>query len=462
MFYNDRLFYRKVLLCLGDLVILLGSLFISLSVRQMKIVPPEEFRLHLYLFLPVFLISIIVFFLFDLYNLKILKNIYRTTYLLFLAILLNSLLAISFLYIFTQFFSLTPKTILFLFVFFNFFLTLVWRFLYYDLFFAHYRYTKKVLLIGSPQTNGSIDKIVTGADGVDYRIIGFVSAIDEEKSSPYPSIPYLGQCRDIQKIIKENRVDELIVAFDYRQHPDFVRELSDSLALGVKIFEWPIFYEDVFQKVPTNHIDHFWFIYNISESNKRLYERIKRFFDVLIATTGTLFLFFITPLVALGTKLTSEGPIFYKQKRIGLNGKDFVLVKFRTMVNDAEKDGAKWSKKNDDRITKFGQFLRKTRLDEIPQFINIFKGDMSLVGPRPERPEFLPILNQKIPFYYKRNIVRPGVTGFAQIMYPYAASIEDSIEKVGYDLYYIKNRSLFLYFKIILRTIKVMLMFKGR
>lgn len=462
MFYNDRLFYRKVLLCLGDLAILLGSLFIALSVRKLELVSMAEFRLHLSLFLPVFFLSIIVFFLFDLYNLKILKNIYRTTYLLFLAVLLNALLSISFLYIFTQFFSLTPKTILFLFVFFNFFLTLVWRFVYYDLFFARYRYTKKVLLIGSPETNGNIDKIVTSADGVDYKIVGFVSASSQETASPYPAIPYLGQCRNIQEIIKENHIDELIVAFDYRAHPDFVRELSDSLALGIKIFEWPIFYEDVFQKVPTNYIDHFWFIYNISESNKRLYERIKRSFDILIALIGTFFLLITAPLLALGTKLTSSGPVFYKQKRIGLNGKEFVLIKFRTMKTDAEKNGARWSEENDTRITNFGKFLRKTRLDEMPQFLNILKGDMSLVGPRPERPEFMAILNQKIPFYYKRNIVRPGATGFAQIMYPYAASIEDSIEKVGYDLYYIKNRSLFLYFKIILRTIKVMLMFKGR
>lgn len=462
MFTSDRLFYRKIFLCSGDLAIMLGSLFLALSVRKLELATPEEFRLHLSLFLPVFFLFLIIFFLFDLYNLKVLKNIYRTTYSLFLAVTLGALLSISLLYVFTQFFSLTPKTILFLFIFFDFFLTLVWRFLYHDLFFARYRYSKKIILIGSPETNGNIDKIVTSAEGIDYKIVGFVSADSSQVMSPYPRIPYLGQCRNIQNIIRNHHIDELIVAFDYRAHPDFVRELSDSLALGVKIFEWPIFYEDVFQKVPTNHIDHFWFLYNISESSKRLYERMKRFFDILIASVGTIFFFIITPLLTLGIKLTSRGPVFYRQKRIGMGGKEFILIKFRTMVADAEKNGAIWSEKDDGRITSFGKFLRKTRLDEMPQFLNILKGDMSLVGPRPERPEFMAILNQKIPFYYKRSIVRPGATGFAQIMYPYAASIEDSIEKVGYDLYYIKNRSLFLYFKIILRTIKVMLMFKGR
>jgi exopolysaccharide biosynthesis polyprenyl glycosylphosphotransferase len=462
MFNHDRLLYRKLILCFGDLAVLSGSLFIALSLRKLQLITLAEFRPHLPIFLPIFFLSIIIFFLFDLYSIKVLKNISHTTYLLFLAVSLNTLLSISFLYIFIQFFALTPKTVLLLFAFFDFFLTLVWRFLFFDLFFSRYHHPKKVLLIGSSEANENIQKIAASAHGADYVIVGFVSVEKERSASPYANLPYLGQCQDIQKIIRGNRVQELVIAFDYRNFPELVREFSDSLALGVKIFEWPIFYEEVFQKVPTNHIDHFWFIGNLNESDKRFYERVKRFFDIMIALVGTLILGLFTPFIALGIKMTSPGPVFYKQKRTGLNGKDFWLVKFRTMKIDAERNGAQWSGKNDPRVTRFGRFLRKTRLDEMPQFLNILKGDMSLVGPRPERPEFMAILNQKIPFYYKRHIVRPGATGFAQIMFPYAASIEDSIEKVGYDLYYIKNRSLFLYFKIILRTVRVMMMFKGR
>ncbi len=459
---NDRLFYRKIILGLGDLAILLGSLFIALSVRKLQLVSMAEYKIHLPVFLPVFLFSIIVFFLFDLYNLKVLKNINRTTYLLFLAVLLNSILAVNFLYLFTQFFSLTPKTILMLFVFFNFFLTLVWRFLYYDFFFSRYHYTKKILLIGSTETNKNIQKIVANSGLVDYKIIGFVSSTQQENSSPYSSIPYLGQYGDLQKIIQENRVDELIIAFDYRNNHAFVKELSDSLNFGVKIFEWPIFFEQVFQKVPTNQIDHFWFIYNFGDSDKKLHERIKRFSDILLSILGIILLAVLYPFVALAIKLDSRGPIFYKQKRMGLHGKLFTLIKFRTMQKEAEKNGAQWASKGDARVTRIGNFLRKTRLDETPQVINILKGEMSLVGPRPERPEFLETLSEKIPFYYKRNMVLPGLTGFAQIMHPYAATIEDSLEKVGYDLYYIKNRSLFLYLKIVLLTIRTAISCKGR
>ena len=305
-------------------------------------------------------------------------------------------------------------------------------------------------------------KIANPPKGVDYKIIGHISQDENRTTSSFSDAPFLGYSRDIQKIIQEQKADELVVAFDYRNNREFVKELSDSLNFGVKIFEWPVFFEQVFQKVPTNQVDHFWFIYNFGDADKKLYERIKRFFDILMVIPGMIFLAAILPFIALLIKATSRGPIFYRQERMGLNGKIFILVKFRTMEDNAEKDGVQWAMKDDRRVTSVGKFLRKTRLDEIPQFLNILKGEMSLVGPRPERPEFLKTLSEKIPFYYKRNMVLPGLTGFAQIMYPYAATIEDSLEKVGYDLYYIKNRSLFLYLKIILSTLRTDLSCQGQ
>lgn len=462
MLYNDRLFHKKIVLCLGDVVIFFIALFMSLSVRQLHVVRWEQFQLHLPVFAPLWLIFLVIFFLFDLYHLGVLKNIYRLVYTLFLAMLVNGIVATTFFYTISYFSSVTPKTVLFLFVLFDFLFTLVWRLLFYDFFFANVRYIKKVLVVGSSDINENLSQLIQNDQKVDYSIEGFVSEESGQENPIFKNIRNLGHWQSLQKIIQEHKIEEVVVAFDYKKYPQLVRELSDSVALGVRIYEWPVFYEQVFYKVPSNFIDHFWFIHNLNDSGKKIYERLKRAVDIVLAFWGLIILAILLPFIALGIKLTSPGPIFFRQQRVGLNGKLFTLTKFRSMRTDAEKNGAQWATQNDNRVTSFGKFMRRSRIDELPQLWNIFWGDMSLVGPRPERPEFVTILNEKIPFYYKRHMVLPGVTGFAQIMYPYAASVEDSLEKVGYDLYYIKNRSLFLYFKIMLRTVKIMGSFKGR
>ncbi|MDP1833944.1 MAG: sugar transferase [Candidatus Moranbacteria bacterium] len=462
MFYSDRLLMRKIILLAGDVALFFFALFLALSIRQVRVVSADYYQINLQVFWPIFAMSVVIYFLFDLYNIKMLQKIYRSVYFLFLAVATNILLAVSFWYVFYSETEVTPKTGLLLYGALVFLLTVVWRFLYHDLFFNNSRYQKRIVIVGGEEQNEELLKIANPPQGADYKIVGYISQTAGQDSMVFQSIPYLGNFHDIQKIIREQKVEELIVAFDYRRNRECVKELSDSLNFGIKIFEWPVFFEQVFQKVPTNQIDHFWFIYGLGDADRKLYERIKRLLDMLVAVVGLIFSACVLPLVAIAVKSTSRGPIFYRQKRMGFNGKLFTLIKFRTMENQAEKNGVQWASKNDARVTMVGRFLRRTRLDEIPQFINILKGEMSLVGPRPERPEFLETLSEKIPFYYKRNMVLPGLTGFAQIMYPYAATVEDSLEKVGYDLYYIKNRSLFLYLKIVLLTVRTALSFSGR
>jgi exopolysaccharide biosynthesis polyprenyl glycosylphosphotransferase len=191
----------------------------------------------------------------------------------------------------------------------------------------------------------------------------------------------------------------------------------------------------------------------------RLYKRV---IDVVFSIAGLILTAPLLPMIALMIKIDSRGPLFLKQIRVGEMEKKFLLYKFRSMRSDAEKEcGAVWATKDDPRITRVGKFLRKTRIDELPQLFNVLKGDMSLVGPRPERPEFIVKLKKHIPYYSERHFVKPGVTGWAQIRYPYGASVEDAIEKLRYDLYYIKNISLFLDTQIILETAKVMLLGRG-
>lgn len=233
---------------------------------------------------------------------------------------------------------------------------------------------------------------------------------------------------------------------------------------GINIKSFETYYEEITDRVPKEYLDHN-FYKNITFSRHNssgLYLFLHRAIDVVISLLGSLLFLFVIPLVYIGNLFGNRGPLFYGQERVGKKGEKFKILKLRSMVTDAEKDGAVWAKKNDTRITKFGRFLRLTRLDEVPQFYNILKGDMSLIGPRPERPEFVKDLEEKIPFYAIRHVVRPGLTGWAQVNYPYANTIEEQETKLRYDLYYIKERSAFLDFKILIKTISTVLFFKGQ
>ncbi|MCL4147545.1 UNVERIFIED_CONTAM: hypothetical protein GTU68_058132, partial [Idotea baltica] len=202
---------------------------------------------------------------------------------------------------------------------------------------------------------------------------------------------------------------------------------------------------------------------NFSKNNtNRFYIFGLRVLDIIVSIIGLLLFLVLLPICIIGNIFANRGPLFYSQQRVGQNGKFFKIFKLRSMIKNAESNGAVWATKNDARITSFGRFLRKTRLDEFPQFFNILKGDMSLIGPRPERPEFVKDLEKNIPFYTIRHIIRPGLTGWAQVNYPYANTLEEQETKLRYDLYYIKERSTFLDFKILIKTITTVLYFKGQ
>jgi sugar transferase (PEP-CTERM system associated) len=230
----------------------------------------------------------------------------------------------------------------------------------------------------------------------------------------------------------------------------------------VEILDSPSFYEELTGKLLIEGIQPSWFIYSSGFKFSSLKRAIKRALDILFSLIGLLLVLPFLPIVALLIKWSSPGPVLFKQKRVGERGCEFTLIKFRTMCDDAERDtGPVWASENDPRITKLGYWLRKTRIDEIPQLYNVLKGEMSFVGPRPERKEFVEKLSESIPYYGKRHFVKPGVTGWAQVRYPYGASDDDALEKLRYDLYYIKNYSLTLDIMILLETVKVVLFGRG-
>jgi exopolysaccharide biosynthesis polyprenyl glycosylphosphotransferase len=233
---------------------------------------------------------------------------------------------------------------------------------------------------------------------------------------------------------------------------------------GIKIIDLSQFYENSWHKMPVFHLPYSWFFlsdgFDLIASRMGL--RFKRLMDILIASALLLIIWPLMLLTAIIVKLESRGAAIYKQERTGKDGQNFVILKFRSMRTDAESQGAQWAQKNDSRITRVGKLIRLTRLDELPQLWNVLKGDMSFIGPRPERPEFNKELAQKIPYYDLRHLVRPGITGWAQILYPYGASTDDAREKLQYDLFYIKNFSFILDLQIFLKTISVVVLGKGR
>jgi sugar transferase (PEP-CTERM system associated) len=243
-----------------------------------------------------------------------------------------------------------------------------------------------------------------------------------------------------------------------------VRELMDMRLKGVYVYTIADFCEQFWQKIPPAYVQDDWFAFTSGFNilHNRIKAKLKQLIDIVVAAAMIIVTLPITLPTAIAIKLSSPGPIFYSQVRTGLNGKKFRVYKFRSMKQNAESKGVQWAKEKDPRITKVGSFIRLTRIDELPQLWNVFKGEMSLVGPRPERPEFDHQLREQIPYYDVRYLVKPGITGWAQVCYPYGASVEDAYQKVAYDLYYIKNYSLLMDLAIAFKTLRVVVLGKGR
>jgi sugar transferase (PEP-CTERM system associated) len=278
-------------------------------------------------------------------------------------------------------------------------------------------------------------------------------------NGPEPVI--IGDFKQISSICSKNRVDRIVVALDERRGSLPVDQLLLCRLKGINVDDGVTFTENLTGKLCVESLHPSSIIFSNGIRGKFYTSKLKRVSDIFASLFGLLFLGPICMLIAIAIKLDSKGPVFYRQERVGWDGRVFRLLKFRSMVVDAEKDGPLWAVHNDQRCTRVGKVIRKLRLDEIPQLINVLKGTMSIVGPRPERPFFVKKLENEIPFYYHRHLVKPGVTGWAQIYYPYGATREDAIEKLKYDLYYIKNISPVLDLRIISETVKIVLLGKG-
>ncbi len=425
---------KTILLFFVDLFILMFSLTIVICVRKMGIPSPRYFLNHYQLFSMIFPFWLLMYFIEGLYTLKTYNpanlpiSLMRST----LFGVITSFIIIYFL----QQDGLAPKTNLILLAFLSFPLMFWWRSFFFTYFSKDSR-LRETLLIGSCETLELVNHEIKNKPHLGYKIIGTYS--DEQTD----------------KLVIPPETGLIAIERNMTKDQDLYRRIFSLLGSGVEIIDLAKFAEQISGKIPLRSIDESWFIDYCGHQESKSYDFLKRIIDCV---TAILLLILLIPLafIVLPVLLIIHGrPIFFSQKRTGTNNVPFILYKLRTMVIDAEKNGAQWATPKDARVTPLGSLLRKTRIDELPQLINIIKGEMSLVGPRPERPEIIESqLAPSIPYYSLRHLVKPGVTGWAQVTFRYGFSQEDSKEKLQYDLFYVKNRSLWLDILVLIKTTK--------
>ena len=317
-------------------------------------------------------------------------------------------------------------------------------------------FREKVVILGAGSRAAKLRRMIAADAAPRYDIVRCI-ALDDEPSEVEHTARISRSSSDadgLMGLLFQGDVDEVVVCPDNRRGLPVDALLRCKMS-GIRVSEPLAFMERELGRVNPDDLQASWLVFSDGFNFSAFGDATKRAFDLLLSVIFLLFTLPLTVTAAIVVKLDSPGPIFYRQGRTGLHGKPFMLFKFRSMRTDAEADGPRWAAQNDSRITRSGSFLRKTRIDEIPQILNVLRGEMSFVGPRPERPVFVTSLAEQIPYYHERHCAKPGITGWAQINYPYGASVEDAKEKLSYDLYYVKNRSLFLDIIIILQTVRV-------
>ncbi|MDH7570982.1 MAG: sugar transferase, partial [Armatimonadota bacterium] len=326
---------------------------------------------------------------------------------------------------------------------------------------ARDRYT--VLIVGAGWSGRTIGETLQETLGNQVRIVGYVDDDPAKQGKEVvPGCWVIGRTDDLVQLVIEYQVVEIVLAVSEQVRARLFSILQTCAEHGANAVGMVPLYEELTGRVPVKHIDDAWFLYCFAPERQWLYESVKRATDVVVSLVGLAVLAVLYPVVAAAILLDTGRPVLYRQTRVGRGERLFTILKFRTMVQNAEANGAVWAQENDPRTTRVGQLLRKTRLDEFPQLWNVLKGEMSLLGPRPERPEFVRELSERIPFYNRRHAVLPGITGWAQVRYPYGSSVEDALQKLQYDLYYIKHRSFFLDAVICLKTLVTMVCRQGR
>ncbi len=439
---------RKLLLLSGDIFFLYLSLLGSILIGFGKEFTWNIFIQHLWAFSIFYPVWLIVFYILGLYDLNSIPKSLTFYSKLIIGLVISAAIGITFFYLVPAL-EISPKinlavnVILFGLFFWS------WRKFFHNFFSVSF--LKNIGIVGINPLSQNIAKYIIEQPSLGYKLQLFVNTAKQSLSSLFKT-KIITADNELLSNLKKEKIDILIIAEDTYHNHLLAEKLYDCLSVKIDFLGLAQAYEYIVQKIPIDYINKTWFLENLKQGNKKIQDNFKRVIDIIM---GITFLILFSPLfllIALAIKAESKGPVFYQQKRTGRNKKPFILIKFRSMKKEAEKQKALWAKEDDPRITKVGNILRRAHLDELPQLINIIKGDISLVGPRPERPEFVTQLEKEIPHYSIRHIIKPGFTGWAQIKFHYARTLMDSHEKFQYDLYYLKNRSLLLDLVILLKT----------
>lgn len=438
--------FKQILLLVGDLITWYASLFIALQIRNAlpRHATPVTWDQHVAPFTVLFALWVLIAYTSGLYDLTQAKNdaTFFRRYSVNFAI--DVAVALVFFYL-LPFFGIEPRTTLLIMVAVAAALGTLWRLAAQSRLLSRALRTR-VAFVGWNDEAAELDGLLKKYPNLGYDVV----AVIRDRFDDLPSL------------LQQHRVNLVVLAMSPRTSPELARPLYESIYLKVAFTDCIPFYEQITGMVPVSAITRVWFLENLRESSKRFYDSVKRTADIVLAIVILAVTIIIGPFIALAIRLDSRGPALFRQRRVGKDGALFKIIKFRTMREDAEPEGAQWATRDDDRVTRVGRVLRLTRLDELPQVWNVFRGEMSFIGPRPERPEFVRELTAAMPFYTMRHLVRPGLTGWAQVNYGYAASITQNLRKLQYDLYYIKNRSPFVDLVILLRTIGTVLTAKGQ
>jgi len=401
-------------------------------------------------------------FLVELYDLHRAKNLRQTTGGIAIA-------ALAGIFFYALIYLISPKGSLprwgiGFFLLFASILTFFWRLVYIQIFTAQ-AFLRRVLIIGAGKAGETIAQVYKDLRPQPFFLVGFTDDDPKKIGKTVNGFPILAGNDRLLGIVDAEAVTEIIIAISGEMQGGTFQAILDAQESGVEVVPMPTVYEELLGRVPIHHLESDWLIRSFVDEARvgGLFEIAKRLLDILVALAGLCICIFLAPLTAIIILVDSGIPIIYKQIRSGKGGKLYNIYKFRTMFQDAEKDGqARAAEQNDSRVTRTGAFLRRTHIDELPQFWNVLHGEMSVVGPRAERPELITTYQKEIPFYRARLLVKPGITGWAQVNYGYSATIEQTNVKIEYDLYYIKHRNLLMDILIILRTMTQIIGFRGR
>lgn len=343
-------------------------------------------------------------------------------------------------------------------------LTLMWRMLYIRMFTAPHL-LKRVLIIGAGKAGETMVQVINQQSPPPFTTIGLVDDNPEKQGVQIENYTVMGNSHNLVEIIQEHEVTDLILAISGKMKGEMFRAILTAQEKGITLSPMPQVYEELLTRVPIFLLEAEWIVRSFVEKShiSTIYQLSKSLLDFTGGFIGTIIMILLLPFISLATIIESGFPILFSQERLGRGGQPYKIIKFRTMEKDAEKDGeARMAEENDERVTKVGKVLRKTHLDELPQFINVLRGEMSLVGPRAERPQMIEQFQKEIPFYRARLLVKPGITGWAQVNFGYAGTVGETAVKLEYDLYYIEHRSFLMDISILLRTMWSVFGFKGQ